>query len=132
MDEQKKPGVGFWATVVVVTLLVLYPVSFGPACWFTSRFEYGRRQMPFVYRPVTWVMEKGPSQFESIMRSYCRSLATDGWDWDVGVSFKINEDVQVEVKWEWQFKPYPIRTPFPYRIRTHFPKADSSSVETDP
>ena len=29
---KKKPGVAFWATVVVVVALVGYPASFGPAC----------------------------------------------------------------------------------------------------
>ena len=29
----KRPGVAFWATVVVVGLPVGYPLSFGPACW---------------------------------------------------------------------------------------------------
>jgi hypothetical protein len=34
--SRKKPGVAFWATVVVAALIA-YPVSFGPACWLTSR-----------------------------------------------------------------------------------------------
>jgi len=32
MTVRKKPGVAFWATVVMVVVLVLYPLSFGPAC----------------------------------------------------------------------------------------------------
>jgi hypothetical protein len=32
--DRKKPGVAFWATVVVV---VAYPLSFGPACWLADR-----------------------------------------------------------------------------------------------
>src|SRR5262249_29277942 len=36
-SSHKKPAMAFWATVVVVMLLVAYPLSFGPACWwFTS------------------------------------------------------------------------------------------------
>ena len=35
-EANKKPGVAFWVTVGVVLLLV-YPVSFGPACWVYSR-----------------------------------------------------------------------------------------------
>ena len=31
MTDRKKPGVAFWATVVVVVVLVAYPLSFGPA-----------------------------------------------------------------------------------------------------
>jgi hypothetical protein len=37
MTSRKKPGVAFWATVVLTVLLVVYPLSFGPACWIASR-----------------------------------------------------------------------------------------------
>jgi hypothetical protein len=37
MTDRKKPGVAFWATVVLAALLVGYPLSFGPACWLTSQ-----------------------------------------------------------------------------------------------
>ncbi len=32
MTSRKKPGVAFWATVLVLVALA-YPVSLGPACW---------------------------------------------------------------------------------------------------
>jgi hypothetical protein len=32
-SSPKKPGVVFWATVVLVVVLVAYPLSFGPARW---------------------------------------------------------------------------------------------------
>lgn len=105
MNEQKKPGIGFSATVGVVSLLVLYPLSFGPACWLSSRFTRGADLLPRVYRPITWIMERGPSQFEIVMRSYSRSLATDGWDWEQraiipeeGITYA--EDVQ----FVWRYK----------------------------
>jgi len=39
----RKPGVVFWATVVVVVGLAAYPVSVGPAFWLASRDTSGRR-----------------------------------------------------------------------------------------
>ena len=36
MTSRKKPGVAFWATVIVLVALVGYPLSFGPACWAAS------------------------------------------------------------------------------------------------
>jgi hypothetical protein len=39
--DRKKPGVAFRATAVVVAILVLYPLSFGPACWISSRLNLG-------------------------------------------------------------------------------------------
>jgi len=53
-DQKTKPGVAIWATVVVVVLLVAYPVSFGPACWITSRAD-GNRLIPKIYWPVAWI-----------------------------------------------------------------------------
>ena len=40
-DQKKNPGLPFYATVVVLVGLVLYPLSFGPACWITSRTDVG-------------------------------------------------------------------------------------------
>ena len=36
IEARKKPGMAFWATVVVVVVL-LYPLSFGPAVWLAAR-----------------------------------------------------------------------------------------------
>jgi hypothetical protein len=36
MTDRKKTGVAFWATVALVVVLVGYPLSFGPACWFNE------------------------------------------------------------------------------------------------
>jgi hypothetical protein len=33
----KRPGVAFWATVVVVVLTFLYPLSIGPVVWLADR-----------------------------------------------------------------------------------------------
>ena len=61
-DQKKQPGVAFWATVVVVVVLVAYPLSFGPACWWMSRSvlvgvggsgnNYTMRFIPAIYRPI--------------------------------------------------------------------------------
>jgi hypothetical protein len=34
---ERRPTAGFWIAVVVLTVLVGYPLSFGPACWISSR-----------------------------------------------------------------------------------------------
>jgi hypothetical protein len=48
IDERKKPGVAFWATVVVVAALVAYPLTFGPACWL-----FDRKILPLTWIPAT-------------------------------------------------------------------------------
>ena len=36
MISSRKPTAGFWITVALVAVLVGYPLSFGPACWWLS------------------------------------------------------------------------------------------------
>ena len=48
-SARKKPGAVFW-TMVVVSLAMLYPVSFGPACW-TSK---GHRLPSFADQLLHW------------------------------------------------------------------------------
>jgi hypothetical protein len=55
MTSRKKPGVAFWATVVVVVVLVAYPLSFGPVCWwFSPRIGLTRDCVvaPAIYLPI--------------------------------------------------------------------------------
>ena len=35
--DRKHPSAAFWITVALVVVLVGYPLSFGPACWATSK-----------------------------------------------------------------------------------------------
>jgi hypothetical protein len=51
-DSRKKPGVAFWATVVVVVLLVVYPLSFGPACWLADRQILPRVTIARIFSPL--------------------------------------------------------------------------------
>jgi hypothetical protein len=54
VTDRKKPGVAFWASVVVVVLPLLYVLSFGPACWIASRTK-GKHVIPKIYWPISWV-----------------------------------------------------------------------------
>jgi hypothetical protein len=70
--SRKKPGVAFWATVVVVMALVGYPLSFGPACWIASRqakYE-GRVPVPAIYRPILWAWFHSPRPIFLIIYRY--------------------------------------------------------------
>ncbi len=49
---RKKPGVAFWATVVVVVVLVAYPLSFGPACWLFKWGILSESRLRSVYAPI--------------------------------------------------------------------------------
>jgi hypothetical protein len=60
MNSRKKPGVAFWASVVVVTVLIGYPLLFGPA-----QFVRVQQRCPqwlddtilIVYGPIIWLLE---------------------------------------------------------------------------
>jgi hypothetical protein len=60
MTDRKKPGVAFWATVVVVVALVGYPLSFGPACWIATRYDSLRGFVNSIYHPAAWAYFKTP------------------------------------------------------------------------
>jgi hypothetical protein len=52
--DRKKPGVAFWATVVVVGLPLLYVLSFGPACWLARQRFLPPSVAAQIYRPILW------------------------------------------------------------------------------
>jgi hypothetical protein len=57
-SDRKKPGVAFWASVVVVVVLV-YVGSFGPACWIASRTHTDDGAFfSLAYRPMWWAMRR--------------------------------------------------------------------------
>jgi hypothetical protein len=96
MTDRKKPGVAFWATVVVVVALVAYPLSFGPACWITSRLNRGADLVPVVYRPITWAMVAQPqtdATIDRVIMWYAGVGAAKNWEW----GYILTPDV----RWEW-------------------------------
>src|SRR5262245_19211887 len=58
--DRKKPGVAFWATVVVVVVLVASPVSWGPACWLARKNILPHWVVTKGYVPVIWIYYYGP------------------------------------------------------------------------
>ena len=56
--EVRSPGIVFWGTVLASSALVLYPLSFGPACWISSQVGVGANVLPTVYRPLLGVMSR--------------------------------------------------------------------------
>ena len=82
MSDRKKPGVAFWATVAVVVVLVGYPLSFGPACWVTSRMNIGASAIPVLYRPLTWAMSPdADTTINRVSTWYAKIGAPGDWEW---------------------------------------------------
>jgi len=83
-SDRKHPTPGFWLTVALVTALVGYPLSVGPACWISSRAGtiIAARTVNRFYRPLTWCVEATHSEsLRNGLQWYSRLLAGDGWHW---------------------------------------------------
>jgi hypothetical protein len=73
--SNKKPGVAFWATVVVVVLVICYPLSIGP----TTRLYWITLDQPAwlkaigdpLYAPMHWTYAHGPDWYRRVMEWYC-------------------------------------------------------------
>jgi len=125
--SRKKPGVAFWATVVLVVALA-YPVSFGPACWkkkgrkkgpgrpgqdilecplfslafgpacwITSRTNSGASAVAAFYQPIFRIPDLGTGT-DDALDSYSRLLAAPGWAWGFEAGGKPGEYPW----WEWE------------------------------
>ena len=70
MTDRKKPGAAFWATVVVVALLVAYPLSFGPACWAVRRGFVAPHAAAHAYRPILRCASQLPSGIHRSVVNY--------------------------------------------------------------
>src|SRR5262245_57632048 len=84
-DGCRKP-VWPWIAAVLIGLPVLYVVSFGPACWITSRLDRGSKLVPVAYRPILritypdpWVLRNNIAQV--VVMSYSTLFAAPGWGW---------------------------------------------------
>src|SRR5260370_27812230 len=78
-DDRKKPGVAFWATVVVVVVLVGYPLSFGPACWAVSHADLSENLVNIPYRPILSLHQHGPRWLRRWIHHYSLSTSAHGW-----------------------------------------------------
>jgi len=58
-EDRKKPGAGFLASIVL-TVLALYPLSFGPACRLCEDGKLNGYLTWVVYRPMSWMAYRGP------------------------------------------------------------------------
>jgi hypothetical protein len=73
MTSRKKPGVAFWATVVVTVALLAYPLSAGPWCWALGKWGPKPRAIRvtgLLFRPVMHLSHKGPTQIAVPLNAY--------------------------------------------------------------
>jgi len=80
----RKPTAGFWTTAALVVVLVGYPLSFGPACWWFSTvampnpIRYASlttihyKYAPRFYWPIGWLAVNGPNPIRRAIRWYAK------------------------------------------------------------
>src|SRR5262249_46227284 len=56
---ERKPGVAFLVTVVVLAAVPLYPLSFGPSVWLASRGHVDGNVIERAFRPILWAAVRG-------------------------------------------------------------------------
>jgi len=93
-----------WTAAGVVVAL-LYPLSFGPACWITSRLNTGAGCIPSVYRPLALIMIDGPADLTELLLSFSTFGAAPDWCWDF-------DPLKHELRWE----PMPPMPPFDWSL----------------
>jgi hypothetical protein len=58
-DSRTKFGFGFWA-ILALSMALIYPLSFGPACWISQRTGATGAVVSFVYQPALQLAHRGP------------------------------------------------------------------------
>jgi hypothetical protein len=87
-SDRKQPGVAFWTTIVVV-VPVLYVLSFGPACWISSRRPVGTGEtsarsakiVSIAYRPMMWTYDISPKFIRRGITWYSGVGSDPWWGW---------------------------------------------------
>ena len=79
-EEPKKPGAAYNVAVGLILLLLLYLLSFGPACWIASRTIRGATTIGDCYRPITWAMW-GNERILIGMNWYAQLGSNGRWEW---------------------------------------------------
>jgi hypothetical protein len=89
----------FW--ICVALLPVLYVLSFGPACWITSRLDIRVVTLPTLYAPITWAMSaETDTTISRMIMGYAEFGAADNWAW--GAIWEASPTPGLDrVRWEW-------------------------------
>jgi hypothetical protein len=80
-DARKKPGAVFWIVVVLIAVFVVYPLSFGPACWVCSRVPGAVALWEiadFFYAPILRVWWSGDPGTISDSIAWYANVGADG------------------------------------------------------
>jgi hypothetical protein len=93
MTDRKKPGVAFWATVALVGVLFVYPLSWGAWYYSAGKWKFGSPGVRFAGRlfvPLEFVVECLPKWIDDPYKEYCQ------WCWHKGQNRPANFATTIE------------------------------------
>ena len=79
VNRRKRLGRRTWITVAAVAVLVGYPLSFGPACWITSRANLSQNLVNVAYQPILWGFDHGPDWLRCRIHDYADFASVGLW-----------------------------------------------------
>src|SRR5262245_12718951 len=91
----------------VIGVPMLYVVSFGPACWVTSRLNFGARSISVIYRPIAWMLGNPETRtipsvtIAKAVRWYAKVAGRPNWEWRFTIDFGQPRKV-LYGPWEWE------------------------------
>ena len=80
MGTRQKPTAAFYVCVVLSAALIMYPLSFGPACWLASRHTAFVPALLAIYGPVIWIWDHSP-RFVGDCLGWYTSVGAPDWYW---------------------------------------------------
>jgi hypothetical protein len=78
---ERKPRTWFWTTIVALAIVVAYPLSFGSACWATSRLNLNANWVNVPYQPIIRVWARSPEPLRRWIRMFTYLAADPNWAW---------------------------------------------------
>src|SRR5258708_27441077 len=78
-----------WTLAAVVGLPVLYLLSFGPACWISSRLQPTGEIVSTAYSPIIPVMWQGPLIVQGVLIHYVLFVMPPGGNFTIDGASKI-------------------------------------------
>jgi hypothetical protein len=82
--KKRRRPYSFWVAVVIATAGVLYPLSFGPACWLDSRRNPELKSttvskpLNIFYHPIIDVVQRLDNENGDLILRYAQLFAADG------------------------------------------------------
>ena len=100
MSDERKP-LWPWIVALLFGLPVLHVLSFGPACWLTSRMNFGAGIIPVVYAPIVKCLSSRNMTLRRTVGQVSKFGAAPDWTWRPDDEIPIRSKVVMPEHWKW-------------------------------